>query len=169
MLKHKIDPISDMMVSNDGMTTAIARKISGTKMRMALRRSPRLQPERPASREGDATLLASRPKNLSIELTMGRELRFGLAGNHTGELLFETHLSGIFVIGMIAIKTTMTIEMALAYPTVMKMLEVISSRTFSPNIKYPTIAIIRSIMYCKCWFKINDLVGFSYSKAEGDN
>lgn len=60
----------------------------------------------------------------------------------------STHFSGTFVSGMIEMKTIMQTESACGYSSMVRMLAVISSRTTSPNMSQPRIAMEQSRENC---------------------
>lgn len=76
---------------------------------------------------------------------IGRKLENGSAKDAYRSL--QAYFNGIFVIGMMAMKTTMVIEIALGKPRVRRIFEVTSSRTDLPNISRPTTAMVPSIIY----------------------
>lgn len=58
-----------------------------------------------------------------------------------------THFNGTFVIGMMAMNMIMQIDNICEYSSVRRILAVTSSRTSSPNMIQPTMAIVQSREY----------------------
>lgn len=92
IMNPKIEPINDIIVSNEGIKIATMTMMVVRAILIVMRIIARLNVDRPARGEGDATFRPSRPSNLSAELIIGREFK------------------GILVMGMTVMKTTIMIE-----------------------------------------------------------
>lgn len=90
---------------------------------------PRVQLDKPTSEELSEIDRKSSPAKTSIVLTMGRALR------------------GNLVSGIMEMKTLISIEKNLGYPSVPMRFDVISSLTSSPNISMPATAVAASNKY----------------------
>lgn len=153
IVKHRAEPISAIILSNDGKRTAMQTIRTITAIRIAAFEASRstdfIAPcwlDCPSGR-------GTSPQRTSMVATRGRQLqrvnrKSPSARREKSKLdMLNTYFKGTLVIGIVAINTIMQIDKARGNSFVNRMLAVISSRTVSPNISQPTMAIAQSREY----------------------
>jgi hypothetical protein len=146
IVKHSADPISAMIRSKDGNTIAISTITTTTRMRIRILADWRMLSRTPFGGSETALGCSPSPHRISTVATRGRELIRSVSVCMECQ---KTHLNGTLVIGMIEMKIIMQMDRKRGYSFVTKMLPVISSRTASPNISQPIIAIEQSRENCR--------------------
>jgi hypothetical protein len=74
MLNVNADPKNAIMVSKEGMKTAMRIITMHVRMRMVHRNNPLVYPGRPMALDKGGTLLTSSPQRISMVTTIGRAL-----------------------------------------------------------------------------------------------